>query len=214
MDEDLDFTTATRNRDVSPDSGGERVETADTFSHPNVGLLLQNEGAVQRKPYTTIIILLGLLSFLVLVDIGVQLKICIEKPNKIQCENHTQAQTEWQEFRLSHFYYMSAEKKNWTESRKECQRRGGDLVIINSFEKQKFIERMKIHGDSWIGLQTSDEWNVKWKWVDGSELRYSAWKQGVNIIPEAESRGYTDQQGLWMHSKTGLKHWICEKKNY
>lgn len=33
-------------------------------------------------------------------------------------------------------YYISSEAKTWEESRKDCQRRNSDLVIINSDEEQ------------------------------------------------------------------------------
>ncbi|KAM9449843.1 uncharacterized protein Hap1MRO34_022305 [Clarias gariepinus] len=36
----------------------------------------------------------------------------------------------------SSFYFMSDEKKNWTESRRDCRDKGADLVIINIMEEQ------------------------------------------------------------------------------
>ncbi|XP_014846801.1 PREDICTED: C-type lectin domain family 4 member F-like [Poecilia mexicana] len=177
---------------------------------------------IQRNWYKVATVTLGLLCLLLLAGISVLLTLLIRlKPKEhSMCQNQgqeNQNQTEWQELlRESHFYYASTEKKNWTESRKDCMSRGGDLAILNNKEKQGMIKRMKIHGDSWIGLQilqSSNEWTAKWKWVDGTDLGYGSWRDGVNVKPEPESKAFTDQQGLWLYDKTGLKYWICEKKN-
>ncbi len=42
---------------------------------------------------------------------------------------------EWTCYQSS-FYYKSNEKKNWTESRRDCTERGADLIIINNREEQ------------------------------------------------------------------------------
>ncbi|XP_032435896.1 C-type lectin domain family 2 member D-like isoform X2 [Xiphophorus hellerii] len=174
----------------------------------------------RRNWYKVATVTLGLLCLLLLAGISVLLSLLSLKHKehslgqKQAQENQNQSIKEWQELRESHFYYASTEKKNWTESRKDCKSRGGDLVILNNTEKQEMIRRMKIHGDSWIGLETANEWPAKWKWVDGFDLVYSLWKQGVNVKAESGLKAYTDQQGLWMHNKTGLKYWICEKRNF
>ena len=41
----------------------------------------------------------------------------------------------WRRFGCS-CYYKSTEKKTWSQSRRLCQERGADLVIINSKEEQ------------------------------------------------------------------------------
>ncbi|XP_042337614.1 CD209 antigen-like protein D, partial [Plectropomus leopardus] len=48
-----------------------------------------------------------------------------------QTEDQTKGNiTEWRRFRCS-CYFKSTERKSWTESRKDCQSRGADLVVIN-----------------------------------------------------------------------------------
>ncbi|XP_054911183.1 early activation antigen CD69-like [Poeciliopsis prolifica] len=175
---------------------------------------------IQRNCYKVATVTLGVVCLLLMVAISFLLSPLIS----LKCKEHSSSQNqtqeklnqrmkEWQELRESYFYYASTEKKNWTESRTDCQSRGGDLVILNTNLKKEIIRRMKIHGDSWIGLQVPDGWKMKWKWVDGSDLVFSSWKTGINNRPNLGFKAFTDQQGLWMVAKTGLKYWICEKRN-
>ncbi|ROI89224.1 C-type lectin domain family 4 member E [Anabarilius grahami] len=65
------------------------------------------------------------------------------------------------------FYYISSEKRNWTESRRYCTERGADLIIINNREEQEFVKNSSV--SLWIGLTDSDV-EGRWEWVDGSTL--------------------------------------------
>ncbi|KAI4877648.1 hypothetical protein NFI96_029834 [Prochilodus magdalenae] len=77
-------------------------------------------------------------------------------------------QQEWIYFSSS-IYYISTERKSWRESRQHCKGKGADLVIINSREKQDFINRLRGYQTAWIGLiyRNTEE---DWRWVDDSPV--------------------------------------------
>uniref|UniRef100_A0A8C2EDU2 C-type lectin domain-containing protein n=1 Tax=Cyprinus carpio TaxID=7962 RepID=A0A8C2EDU2_CYPCA len=75
---------------------------------------------------------------------------------------------EWIYYKSS-FYYMSNERKSWTESRQDCLKKGADLIIINSSEEQDFVKSNTVKREFWIGVTDSDV-EDSWKWVDGSTL--------------------------------------------
>ncbi|KAG1968463.1 C-type lectin domain family 17, member A [Pimephales promelas] len=76
------------------------------------------------------------------------------------------------------FYVFSNDTMDWNSSRERCQDLGGDLVIINSSEEQKFLaNHIRIIGAQtlyWIGLTDSRKEGV-WLWVDDSEVHLSFW---------------------------------------
>ncbi|XP_039907928.1 CD209 antigen-like protein A [Simochromis diagramma] len=134
-------------------------------------------------------------------------------------ENQTQANTtEWKRFECS-CYYISTERKNWSESRKDCERRGADLLVIKTRRKHEFFRELNKRGDFWIGLerkaQTKD-WSKtwEWEWVDGSPLAHIGWSPVAKLDPEDDFKVFMDLQGTWNYTNTGSKHWICERDIY
>uniref|UniRef100_A0A3B1JNC4 C-type lectin domain-containing protein n=1 Tax=Astyanax mexicanus TaxID=7994 RepID=A0A3B1JNC4_ASTMX len=115
----------------------------------------------------------------------------------------------WIDFSSS-IYYVSAEKKSWTESRDDCRKREADLVIINSREEQDFINMWTKGQQVWIGLGDGETEGV-WKWVDGSELITGFWGAG-----EPNSNGDEDcALTNWKWADYPCNHqfnWICEKR--
>ncbi|XP_072525637.1 CD209 antigen-like protein C [Salminus brasiliensis] len=115
----------------------------------------------------------------------------------------------------SSIYYISTEKKSWSESREHCRERGADLLIINSKEKQTFINKLRGGQKAWIGLTDSEREGV-WKWVDGSALTTEFWKTG-------ESKGSDEDCVITGYESDPVKNWadfpckdqfvwICEKR--
>nr|XP_055064545.1 C-type lectin domain family 4 member M-like [Misgurnus anguillicaudatus] len=111
----------------------------------------------------------------------------------------------------SSLYFISSEKKNWTESRRYCRERGADLIIINNKEEQDFIKSSYGNDKLWIGL-TDIEVEGRWKWVDGSTLTSRFWASrepngnaGDEDCVLIESTGWAD------YPCTGYFKWICEK---
>ncbi|XP_051752058.1 CD209 antigen-like isoform X2 [Ctenopharyngodon idella] len=71
--------------------------------------------------------------------------------------------------------FKSNESKSWSESRQYCRDHGGDLVIINTEEKQRFISSL-VKEFVWIGLSDfENEGNMKW--VDNSPLKQGFWEE-------------------------------------
>ncbi|CAL8323336.1 unnamed protein product [Boreogadus saida] len=108
-------------------------------------------------------------------------------------------------------YFLSAEKKSWMASWKDCQDRGSDLVVINSKEEQNFINNFC--WPVWIGLHDIES-ESEWKWVDGSPMNLSLWTPG-----EPNNVGNEDCAELMPESKTwndrtcsAERHWACKQQ--
>ncbi|XP_069024737.1 CD209 antigen-like protein C [Embiotoca jacksoni] len=116
----------------------------------------------------------------------------------------------WTRFGCS-CYFKFTERKTWDESRKECQERGADLVIINNKEEQEFVRGLNWKGDSWIGLKRTKHIGRTWTWVDGSPLTETFLAAGRKHYKNRYSATCCNNQGEWTKEHSGSTNWICEK---
>ncbi|XP_062291611.1 CD209 antigen-like protein E [Scomber scombrus] len=113
------------------------------------------------------------------------------------------------------FYYVSEIKKTWNNSRYDCLKRGADLLIVNTKEKQEFLHHLQRR--IWIGL-TDREIEGTWKWVDGSPLKTSYWATDEPNSYESTDEDCGDtkfftEKNSWNDSPCEyLLPWTCEKK--
>ncbi|XP_065814846.1 C-type lectin domain family 6 member A isoform X2 [Labrus bergylta] len=95
----------------------------------------------------------------------------------VEKEKGGACQTDWKKFGGS-CYYVSTVKKNWTSSRHDCLAQGADLTIINSREKQIFVNGLLgLDINAWIGLTDSLQEGT-WMWVDGTPVTTTYWQEG------------------------------------
>ncbi|KAL6467130.1 hypothetical protein MHYP_G00249340 [Metynnis hypsauchen] len=115
-----------------------------------------------------------------------------------------------QEKNTSSFYYMSTEKKSWSQSRQYCRDRGTDLVIINSRREQEFISKVFGSTEAWIGLTDSQTEGV-WKWVDDSALTTEFWFKGEpNDYRGKEDCAVTGYQGAGSERVSTWADYPCD----
>ncbi|XP_034044866.1 CD209 antigen-like protein D [Thalassophryne amazonica] len=113
-------------------------------------------------------------------------------------------------------YLFSITRKNWYDSKAECEKLGAHLVIITSEAEQNFTTS-KISEGHWIGL-TDEEEEDTWKWVNGEPLNTMYWLRGepnntgnnedcVIILPFNSLRNWND-----LNCQRFSRRWICEKE--
>ncbi|XP_017268540.1 CD209 antigen-like protein E [Kryptolebias marmoratus] len=125
------------------------------------------------------------------------------------------------------YYFSFADNgglKSWLKARDFCRIHGGDLIIINSKDKENAtVNYLLSHQDPsktqksfWMGLRDSQEEGT-WKWLDGTVLDEGYWQDG-------EPNDYDKNEDCaeifpsinffkaWNDLKcSDLQNWICEK---
>ncbi|XP_014835342.1 PREDICTED: C-type lectin domain family 4 member M-like, partial [Poecilia mexicana] len=88
------------------------------------------------------------------------------------------------------FYDEPAPWKTWEQSRRFCQDRRADLVVINDLEEQEFVSKhvksyFDIQWGYWLGLQQT---NNTWTWVDGRVDTLGFWMKEELKTPGPKAR--------------------------
>ncbi|XP_051560238.1 CD209 antigen-like isoform X4 [Myxocyprinus asiaticus] len=120
-----------------------------------------------------------------------QKKLELESKINSSCDEHKKKQV---------WFFISSEEKSWSDSRQYCRDHGGDLVIINTEEKQRYISSL-VKGRVWIGLSDIEkEGNMKW--VDNSPLTKGFW----DTNEPNDDQGNEDCVEV-LSSKSSLNNW-------
>lgn len=105
----------------------------------------------------------------------------------------------------------SGTAKTWEGSRKDCQERGADLVIIDNMEELNFVKKSFVI--TWIGLRREAHENT-WKWVDGTVLVGDGfWQEDEpnNADGEEECVELSQTASAWNDVPCSRRFsWVCE----
>ncbi|XP_070335077.1 asialoglycoprotein receptor 1 isoform X2 [Odocoileus virginianus] len=113
-------------------------------------------------------------------------------------------------------YWFSRSGKPWPEAEKYCQLENAHLVVVGSWEEQKFIQHHMGPVNTWIGL--TDE-NGPWKWVDGTDYE-TGFKNWAPEQPDdwyghglggGEDCAHFTEDGRWNDDVCPRPYrWVCE----
>ncbi|XP_034742322.1 CD209 antigen-like protein A [Etheostoma cragini] len=120
-------------------------------------------------------------------------------------------------------YLLSTESGSWEEGRGDCSKKGAHLVVIDSFEEQKFLSNFTKNATyAWIGL-TDEAEEGTWKWINEAPLSLKYWQEsqpdnggGHGNLGEEDcahikmTEGKSSQNWNDLLCSNSLR-WICEK---
>ncbi|XP_038182924.1 asialoglycoprotein receptor 2 isoform X1 [Arvicola amphibius] len=115
-------------------------------------------------------------------------------------------------------YWFSRGGLTWDEADMYCQLENAHLVVINSWDEQKFVAKHIGSFHTWIGLTDKDG---SWRWADGTDYRssYKNWAFSEPNNWEGHEQGGTEDcaeiltDGHWNDNLCHqLNRWVCEKR--
>ncbi|XP_037603494.1 C-type lectin domain family 4 member M-like [Sebastes umbrosus] len=124
------------------------------------------------------------------------------------------------------FYFSNDGGKSWQSARKHCQTHGGDLVVLDSKDKENTTLNFLMKNEQtetrnnfyrrgyWIGLSEFPKERT-WKWVDGRALVEGYWGDG-EPGRRPDNCGFVNPKAnffeAWFDNECDNKmRWICEK---
>ncbi|XP_061472657.1 C-type lectin domain family 4 member E-like isoform X6 [Rhineura floridana] len=111
-------------------------------------------------------------------------------------------------------YYISTEKKNWTDALWYCIIHRAHLVSIWSDKEQGFLrDNIDNTMTYWLGV-VHIESEGKWRWREGDLIVSTAfWDVGEPQTDDEKNCGIMHPNGTWASAVCSLPYqWICKKK--
>ncbi|KAF4084260.1 hypothetical protein AMELA_G00126510 [Ameiurus melas] len=128
------------------------------------------------------------------------------------------------------FYFAvssTTPRRGWNAGRDDCKKKGADLVVIDTKEKQEFIVMtlkalrynlpFSYSNGFWIGL-TDDHTEGHWKWLNETTLTEGYWMDGEpndEMSIEDCAAVYPTNNPMMAWNDAPCSHpqkWICEKE--
>ncbi|XP_051240815.1 CD209 antigen-like protein E [Dicentrarchus labrax] len=119
------------------------------------------------------------------------------------------------------YYFSKGIIKTWQKSRDFCQMYGGDLLVIDSKDKENTTVTHLVDSLNpttwgfWVGLSDNNEEGT-WKWVDGTILVEGYWRDGEpNDVGNEDCAVVHPEENFFQAwndvSCQSKSYWICEK---